>query len=117
MIRKDTRSLHVFGQEWEYKIGKKHVAIYGPEKVRHYPRFEEVTGDVNSDASLNPQVIKNYIEVTILKSEPTARKCSRCKEVKSDVSMRVNPFQAEIHDDFSKRLYCDECIGDLAEEI
>lgn len=116
MKRKDTRTLHILGQEWEYKIGKKCVAIYSPEDVRYYPRFSEVTGTEDT-ANLNPQVIKNYIEVTILKSTASARKCSCCKTVKSNVRMRVNPFRAEIYEDYDKHLFCEECADDLAEEI
>lgn len=116
MKRNDTRSIHVFGREWEYKIGKKCVAIYSPDDERYYPRYSEVTGTVDT-ANLNPQVIKNYIEVTILKSEVKLRVCSRCRRKRSDVSLRVNPLGVEIYDNYDKKLYCDECIDNLSDEI
>jgi hypothetical protein len=120
MVRKDTRLLHVFGQEWEYKIGRNTVAIYDSEGNRYFPTFSDICGERNVEKgnfTLNPQMIKNHIEVVILKSTPTARKCQCCNTVKMDVRMRCNPFNVEIYGNYDKHLYCDDCISDLADEI
>lgn len=124
MSRNDTRVLHIFGQEWEYKIGRNTVAIYDSEGNRYFPKFEEILGEGdlheklrNKMIQITPHMVKDYITVTILKSTPTLRQCSRCKEKKEDVKMTYNPYGVEICGDYTKSLYCDDCIDDLAEEI
>ena len=118
MIRKDTRPLTVNGNQWEYKIGRKCVAIYDPEGNRYFPRFTEMT---NADSpSVNPALILNHIQEKILKPKFIAvgmNKCYSCNKKKKDVILRINPFNAEIHSDYTKHFMCKDCSDRAAEEI
>jgi hypothetical protein len=128
--RTDTRYLEVQGQPWEFKIGRRFVAIYGPENQRFYVEHEDIDGggkgrkyDSRLDGykdtySIGPAAIRNYIETKILGVEiPSHRKCIRCKEIKADVYMRPNPYAAEIEDNYTKHNYCNDCVSELAEDI
>lgn len=118
MKRKDTRSLTVNGQEWEYKIGRKCVAIYDPEDTRYFPRFREMT---NADSpSVNPALILNYIQEKILKPkliEFGFNQCKFCHKKKEDVVLRFDPYACEINDDHSRHFMCKKCYDTSAEEI
>jgi hypothetical protein len=128
--RKDTRYLEVQGQPWEFKIGRRFVAIYGPEKQRFYVEHENIDGgkhgrkyngpldEYKDTYSIGPAAIRNHIETKILGVEiPSHKKCCKCKEIKADVYMRPNPFAAEINDDYTKYNLCNECCCELAEDI
>lgn len=129
MKRNDTRALTVKGQPWEYKIGRNTVAIYDPEGNRFFPKFYEVGQKTNnrydpnrdeyvSNYLLNPAIIVNYIETKILGIEvPSNKKCIHCQMVKADVYLNVNPFAAEIHEDYTKHYLCNACCNELAGEI
>ena len=45
------------------------------------------------------------------------RKCRLCHKKKSDVRKRLNPFNREVHDDYTKQLLCDNCTDELMDEI
>jgi hypothetical protein len=120
MKRKDTRPLTINGTPWEYKIGRNTVAIYDPEGNRYFPKFTEIVGEKAVERKsfyLNPATIVNYILINILGDNPIHKRCSCCNRVKSDVYLRPNPFEAEIHDDYTPHYFCNECIDDLADEI
>lgn len=128
--RNDTRYLEVQGQPWEFKIGRRFVAIYGPEKQRFYVEHENIEGgkkgrsyngpldEYQDTYSLGPAAIRNHIETKILGVEiPSHKRCVCCKQIKADVYSRCNPYAAEIEEDYTKRDYCNDCISDLAEDI
>jgi hypothetical protein len=120
MERKDTRPLTVNGQPWEYKIGRNTVAIYDTEGNRYFPKFTDIVGEqaVNDKLFyLNPAVILDYILTKIIGEEPKHKICYCCKIAKADVHLQVNPYQAEIEGDYSKHYLCNECYGDLSDEI
>lgn len=120
MKRKDTRPLTVNGQLWEYKIGRNTVAIYDPEGKRYFPRFEDIHSQKVIDAGqgyLNPATILNHILVKILGGEPKHHRCNYCKIPKADVTFRCDPFDAEIHENYTKHYICDECIAFREDEI
>ena len=44
-------------------------------------------------------------------------KCKYCKKSKDDVSLRVNPYYAEIHNEEIEEYMCDDCYNDVAMDI
>jgi hypothetical protein len=120
MIRKDTRKLTIDNINWEYKIGKKCVAIYNPDGNRYFPRIEEIVGKKSFERknyALNPGILVYYIQKEILKVSPTIFKCQYCGNPHSSVVLRNNPFQAEIYEDYSNHLICNSCYENLCDEI
>jgi hypothetical protein len=128
--RKDTRLLIAKGQPWEFKIGRRFVAIYGPEKQRFYVENKDIEGagiekryngpldSATAFYKIGPAAVRDHIERKILGEEVTShKKCVRCKTVKANVYLRCNPFAAEIHEDYTKFNYCNECVADLADDI
>jgi hypothetical protein len=51
------------------------------------------------------------------KSEVEELACSRCGETNTTVSMRADPYQAELNDDYTEMLLCDACHDDLAGDV
>lgn len=120
MRRTDTRPLTVNGQPWEYKIGRNTVAIYDTQGKPYYAKFTEIVGEKaveRKDFYLNPATILNHILTKILGDNPVHHKCVCCHTVKADVYLRPNPYQAEIHEDYTPHFYCNSCVDALAEEI
>lgn len=115
MKRKDTRPLTVNGQPWEYKIGRNTVAIYDTEGNRYFPKFTDIVGE--KSFYLNPATILDYILTKIIGGEPKHKRCVSCNTVKADVYLRPNPFNAEIHEDYTPHYFCNSCVDSLAEEI
>lgn len=125
MQRKDTRPLTVLGNTWEYKIGRKTVAIYSPKGERYFPKIIDIVGEksmIHTDIlnrktyQINPALILDYIYKKILDTE-VQHTCKSCGKKKPDVILRVNPFNAEIHMDYSKHYLCNNCCNVLKEEI
>jgi len=135
MNRNDTRPITILGNTWEYKIGRNTVAIYDPEGNRYFPKFTDIvptpklsantimfekmigrSNPIGQFTQLNPAVIQNYILKNIIESTES-RKCSFCNRKKADVILRVNPFAAEINQDYTKHFMCNECSANAAEEI
>lgn len=120
MKRNDTRPLTINNQEWEYKIGKNTVAIYSPEGERHFPKFTDIVGEeavLKKHFRLNPAEILNFILISILKEKPQHFRCSCCHSIKSDVTLRVDPFAVEIHENYTKHFMCNTCEANLAGDI
>ena len=123
MRRTDTRPLTVYGNTWEYKIGRNTIAIYDPEGNRYFPKFTDIMGDrsiENYSPHLNPAAILNYIQVSILdKKWETVRmnRCAYCKEEGPDVIYQVNPYASVINGDNTKHFMCNDCFDESAEEI
>jgi hypothetical protein len=120
MKRKDTRPLTVNGTPWEYKIGKNTVAIYDPEGKRYFPKFTEIVGEEavkDKQFYLNPATILNHILTKILVDNPKHNRCICCNTVKADVYLQPNPFDAEIHQDYTPHFFCNNCVNDLTQEI
>ena len=120
MLRKDTRKLTIDNINWEYKIGKKCVAIYSPKGERFFPRIEDIVGRKSFESktyALNPGLLVYYIQKEILKAPSTILRCQFCNKIHSSVVLRTNPFQAEIYDDYAKHLICDICYENLSDEI
>ena len=51
------------------------------------------------------------------KESPENNACSQCKKVKPDVTMREDPYAAEIEGDHTLILLCDECEHENAMDI
>lgn len=103
--RKDTRLLHINDEVWEYKIGKINIMIISPNGTRYFPnKFDDIESEY-----YNPAEIKYYIQTKILKIESSDNRCVSCHNIKSDVSLRVNPFNAEIFGDNTQHFLCDRC--------
>jgi len=122
MKRNDTRSLTVNSQAWEYKIGKNTVAIYDTEGKRYFPKFVDIVGEKSfqdKEFYLNPAQILDYILVNILGgvSVKADKKCKYCLKAKPSVRLRVNPFEGEINQNYTKHYICDSCIDNLSDEI
>ncbi len=118
--RKDTRPLTVNGELWEYKIGRKCIAIHQSDGKRHFPRIIEMVGKSayeNRSYQLNPAFILNYIKVKILNEKGVHNRCSCCGKVAKDVSLTCNPFNAEIYDDYSNHYYCQRCVVEISWDI
>jgi hypothetical protein len=118
MKRNDTRSLTVNGNDWEYKIGKNTIVVYDSNNKRHFIKFVDIV-DISKNTNkkqLNPANILNYIYKNIEKNiKPNL--CSSCNRRRPDVILRVNPFEAEINQLYSKHFLCDRCIDTLNDEI
>lgn len=120
MNRKDTRPLTVNGTPWEYKIGRNTVAIYDPEGKPYYVKFTDIHSQKTIDNGLgylNPATILNHILTKILGDNPIHHRCISCNTPKKDVYLRPNPFDAEIHEDYTPHYFCNDCVNRLAEEI
>lgn len=115
-MRKDTRKITVFGNIWEYKIGRNTVAIYDPEGRRYFPKFTEILGESLDNGNLNPSAIINHIKSKILESKEL-NQCKSCKQKKVDVILRYNPLAAEVYGDYNKVFLCNDCKANLADEI
>lgn len=118
--RKDTRPLTVNGEQWEYKIGNRCIAIHAPDGKRYFPRidsfFSEATIEYRNHR-ITPSFILNHILVDILKLPPLHHKCNYCGDVGADVEFRSDPFNLEIHDDRSQHYLCKRCVAHREEEI
>lgn len=118
--RDDTRPLNVLGNIWEYKIGRDTVAIYDPEGNRYFPKFDHILdkgySEFNAVRHLNPAVILDFILECIVKSrEP--RQCSFCNQKKDDVILQINPLAAELEQDYTRHLMCNDCFDSASEAI
>lgn len=76
------------------------------------------------DTSLNlliltvkQKFILNYIQDKIVGGPLTHKKCSYCNNVKADVILRCDPFDAEIYEDYTNHLICNSCVSDREDEI
>jgi len=122
MNRTDTRSVFVYGNEWEYKIGRTALSLYGPEGEKYHRKFTEVFNRkvITIQPQITPAFIVAYIQNVILPEKFGVNKmntCEHCKKQKPDVILRVNPYAAEINEDFTKHYLCVDCSANLAEEI
>jgi hypothetical protein len=119
MKRNDTRPLHVNDQCWEYKIGKKHVAIYDDQNNRHYPTIEQIVGKEDfkhKNFQLNPAIIKAYIYNHIIPNDQP-HICHWCREKSTRVKLRYDPFDAEINETNIQRYMCPDCRDDREQEV
>jgi hypothetical protein len=118
MKRNDTRSLTVNGNDWEYKIGKNTIVVYDSNSKRHFIKFVDIV-DISKNSNkkqLNPANILNYIYKNIEKNiKPNL--CYCCNRRKLDVMLRVDPFEAEINQIYSKHFICDKCIESQSDAI
>jgi hypothetical protein len=70
----------------------------------------------NKTYQLNPAMIFEYIKTVIIGSK-AMNKCSSCNKFKPDVTLRVNPLNAKIYQNYGKHYLCNSCEADIADEI
>ena len=44
-------------------------------------------------------------------------KCENCNKYKNDVKYRTNPYEKEIHNNYTKYLLCDNCHKESINDI
>lgn len=122
MKRNDTRSVFVYGNLWEYKVGRTAVSFYGPEGEKFHKTFNEIFQQekIASHPQITPSFIGAYIKNVILADRFENQKmniCEHCNKRKPDVILRKNPYAAEINEDYTKHYLCNDCSDLLADEI
>lgn len=124
------RTLHVDGQEWRYKIGRRFVEIRPPENSGHkkivVDRDTVLAGRPKPDiravfyggVAVRPSDVKAHIEMRVL-GKPSALPpqpvcfCGASEKV----IVTEDPYASEILDDHRKRPMCPRCINQSALDI
>lgn len=107
------RKLEVDGIDYQFNIGKRYVAIKGPNGTEHVEKsvvgFERYNDDV-----VTPKMIADHIKGCKKDVSEYFPTCG-CEGVKK--TLVVNPFMIEIHGKKHYNYWCESCHDSVADDI
>ncbi len=107
------RKLEVGGINYQFNIGKRYVAIKGPNGTEHVEK--SVVGfEVHASAAVTPKMIADHIKGCKKDVSEYFPSCG-CEGVEK--TLVVNPYESEIREKTYYNYWCKSCYESVADDI